>query len=205
MTQVQGKVFRISVAGSRWLLRNIRDLASWAHPCALKSGSQREIEAGDRWFPGPYSWCLWSGVKRKLWSHAETPRTKLVAEAELCWSNEMRCPLLRPRKTSLSHRHRKAPWGSEIAPLQNKCGRAPTDFYGGTHHSKKTHTRVGESTTTRQVWKKKQDNWPKVNEHLEGLSYMRDLNHLFTSFLLIREAAHTLSFWVCISACFCLK
>ena len=36
---------------------------------------------GDRWAPGLDSWCLSSGVKLKLCSHPDTPRTKLVAEA----------------------------------------------------------------------------------------------------------------------------
>ena len=41
-------------------------------------------EVGDREAPGLDSWCLASGVKLKLWSHPDTPGTKLVAEAELC-------------------------------------------------------------------------------------------------------------------------
>ena len=60
------------------------------------------FEIGDTWTPGLDSWCLSSGVKFKLCSHPDTPRTKLVAEAELCRSNEIRCPPLRSRKTSLS-------------------------------------------------------------------------------------------------------
>ena len=42
------------------------------------------IEVGDTWGPGLDSWGLSSGVKLKLCSHPDTPRTKLVAEAELC-------------------------------------------------------------------------------------------------------------------------
>ena len=43
-----------------------------------------ETEVGDRWAPGPDSRCLSSGVKVKLRSHLDTPRTKLVARAEHC-------------------------------------------------------------------------------------------------------------------------
>ena len=38
-------------------------------------------EVGDRWAPGLDSWCLPSGVKLKLCSHLDTPRTKLVYSA----------------------------------------------------------------------------------------------------------------------------
>ena len=41
-------------------------------------------EVGDRWAPEPDTWGLSSGATRKLWSHPDAPRTKLVAEAELC-------------------------------------------------------------------------------------------------------------------------
>ena len=47
---------------------------------------------------------------------------------------------------------------------------------------------------------KEEDNWPKANKDPEGLSYISDLNHLFTALILIREDARTLSLWVCISA-----
>ena len=56
-------------------------------------------EVGDRWAPGLDSWCLSSGVKFKLCSHPDTPRTKLMAEAEFCLSKEIRWLLLRSRKT----------------------------------------------------------------------------------------------------------
>ena len=47
-------------------------------------------EVGDRWAPGLDSGCLSSGAKLKLCSHPDTPRTKVVAEAELCWNKEIR-------------------------------------------------------------------------------------------------------------------
>ena len=61
------------------------------------------VEVADRWASGLDSWCLSGGVKFKLCSHPDTPRTKLVAEAELCRSNEIRCPPLRSRKTLSAH------------------------------------------------------------------------------------------------------
>ena len=42
------------------------------------------VEVADRWASGLDSWCLSGGVKFKLYSHPDTPRTKLVAKAELC-------------------------------------------------------------------------------------------------------------------------
>ena len=40
--------------------------------------------------PGLHSWGLSSGVKFKLCSHPDTPGTKLVAKAEICWSREIK-------------------------------------------------------------------------------------------------------------------
>ena len=50
-------------------------------------------------------------------------------------------------------------------------------------------THVAEGPRTRHMWERKQNNWPKVNKDLKELSYIRDLNHLFTALLLIREDA----------------
>ena len=86
------------------------------------------------------------------------------------------------------------------APPHNKCGHTPIGFCGGIHLSKKLRMHVGEGPRAGQVWQKKPDNWPKVNKDPEGLSYGSDSNHLVTELLLIREDAHTLSLWVCISA-----
>ena len=61
-------------------------------------------------------------------------------------------------------------------------------------------TRVGEGPRAGQVWKKKPDNWPKVDKDQEEVSYVSDLNHLFPALLLIRKDGYTLSPWVCISA-----
>ena len=38
--------------------------------------------------PGLDNWCLSSGLKLKLCFHPDTPRTKLVAETELCRSRD---------------------------------------------------------------------------------------------------------------------
>ena len=133
-------------------------------------------EVGDRWAPGLDSWCLSSGVRLKLCSHPDTPRTKLVAEAELYWSKEIRYLLLRSRKSSLLHMCRKAPWRSkgEGVPSHSKCRHIPMG--GGIHLSKKLHKHLGEDPRTSQVDMKKE------------------------MFLLIREDVHILSLQVCISA-----
>ena len=47
---------------------------------------------GGRWAPG-LDMCLSSGVKFKLCSHSDTPRTKLVVKAELC--KELRSPVVK--------------------------------------------------------------------------------------------------------------
>ena len=163
-----------------------------------KLDSEIPTEVGDRWASGLDSWCLSRGVKLKLCSPPDTLRTKLVAEAELCWSKEIRWPLLRSGKLPFLHMRRKAPWGSkrEGAPPHSKCGHAPTGLCSGIHLSKNLHTHVGEHPRTSQVWTKKQGNWPNVNKDREGLSYRRELNHLFTT-LLVQDACTAP--WMCIS------
>ena len=59
-------------------------------------------EVGDRWASRPDSWYLSSGVKLKLPFSPDTPRTKLMAGAELSWSKEMRWPHPRSKNTSQS-------------------------------------------------------------------------------------------------------
>ena len=98
------------------------------------------------------------------------------------------------------HVHRKALGGSERAPLKISVDVHPqTSTVGFAIAQRCTHV-LGTVLRPGRCEEKKQDNWPKVNQHLEGLSYIRDLSHLFTSRLLIREHVHALSFWVCISA-----
>ena len=58
---------------------------------------RKEIEEAPA---GELVFIRWSKIEG--FSHAHTPRTKLVAEAETCWSKEILCPRLRSRKTSLS-------------------------------------------------------------------------------------------------------
>ena len=81
-------------------------------------------------------------------------------------------------------------------------GHAPTVLHGGIHLNKELCTHLGEGPRTSQVWIKKRENWPKVNKDLEELSYIVDFKH-FTTACVMREEAHTLSLWVCISACVC--
>ena len=77
----------------------------------------------------------------------------------------------------------------------------PTGLCGGIHISKNLRTHVGEDPRTSQVWKIEQDNCPKVNKDPEGLSYISDLNHLFTALVLIREDARTLSLSLGMDVC----
>ena len=76
-------------------------------------------------------------------------------------------------------------------------GHAPTVLHGGIHLNKELCTHLGEGPRTSQVWKKKRENWPKVNKDLEGLSWMTDLNHVLT--VLLIQDTHIL-LWECISA-----
>ena len=101
------------------------------------------FDVGDRGACGLDSWCLSSGVKWKLCSYSHTPRTNLVAEAEVCWSEEIRGPLLRSKKTAL-YKGRKGPWWPKReGPSHNKCGHAPTGLCGGISLSKRCANVVG--------------------------------------------------------------
>ena len=64
----------------------------------------------------------------------------------------------------------------EGTPPHNKCEHASIDLYGGIHLRRKLHRHLWEGAWISQVWRKKQDNWPKVNKDLEGLSHISDLN-----------------------------
>ena len=59
---------------------------------------------------------------------------------------------------------------------------------------------LGEDPWTSQVWRKKQDNSPKVNKDPGGLSYISDLCHLHTMFLFTQDTCTPLR--VCVSAWF---
>ena len=75
---------------------------------------------------------------------------------------------------------RKPPWGSKRRGRHPIIGDAktPIGLCGGIHLSKMLRMNAGEGPRTGQIWKKTQDNWPKVNQHPEGLSYISDLNYL---------------------------
>ena len=92
---------------------------------------------------------------------------------------------------------KKALWGSkrEETPPPNKCGLAPTGLCGRSHLCKKLCTHLRRVLGL--VKCEERNNWPKENEEREGLSYIRDLNHLLTA--LLTQNAHP-HLWVCISA-----
>ena len=148
--------------------------------------------------PGLHSWGLSSGVKFKLCSHPDTPRTKLPAEAELCWSKEIRCPLRGPGRLPCLHMRRKASWRSKRGgPYPTiSVDMHPEAFSVGSVLAKCRARILGRDQGPSPVWKKKQHNWLSVNKDPESLSCISDLNHLFIS-LLVQDAATP--FRVCIS------
>ena len=83
---------------------------------------------------------------------------------------------------------RKASGGSKREGVQPhvKCEHAPTGLYGGESILTKSCTCIPGRVLGPQVWRKKQDNWPKVNKKLEGLSYLTALSHFLTALLLIQ-------------------
>lgn len=77
---------------------------------------------------------------------------------------------------------RKAPWvQKEGASPHNMCANMWITTAGlEPILEKKLHIHLGEGPKIGQVWKKKPDDWLKVNKTLEELSYINDLA---TSFL----------------------
>ena len=96
---------------------------------------------------------------------------------------------------------RKALWGSkgEDTTPRYVMPRLPHKPLGWIPSWKKLCTHVGEGPRAREVWKKKPDNWPKVNKSPEELPYINDLTTSL-AVLLVREITHTLPLWVHISA-----
>ena len=86
----------------------------------------------------------------------------------------------------------------------NKCGHAPTGLCSGIYLYKMLNTHLGEGPRTDRSGvikkKKKKDNWPKLNKDQRGLSYIKDLNHLFTMLFLIR-GGNPHPFSLCIYFC----
>ena len=158
------------------------------------------FDIGDRGASGLDRWYLSSGLKLKLCSHSHTPRTNLVAEAEVCESKEIRGPLLRSKKTSLYKGRKPPPWWlkREGAPSHNKGGHGTIGLCSGVCLSKNLHTHLGEGLWISHMWRRKQDNWSNVNKDPEGLTYKTDVNHLVTVLLLTQDV-HTPS-RVCVSA-----
>ena len=148
--------------------------------------------------PGLHSWGLSSGVKFKLCSQPDTPRTNLPAEAELCCSKEIRCPLRGPGRHPCLHMRRKASWRSERGDSYPTISvdMHPEAFSVGSVLAKRRARILGRAQGPSRVWEKKQNNWLNVNKDPEGASCISDLNHLST-LLLIQDAGTP--FRVCIS------
>ena len=80
------------------------------------------------------------------------------------------------------HTSRKAHWGvkKEGAPPHNMwCQGSPIGLWDWIHLGKKLRMHVGEGPWAGQVWKKKPDNWSKVNKDPEELPYINDLTTHF--------------------------
>ena len=106
-------------------------------------------------------------------------------------------PILWARETS--HMYRKVPWGSK------RRGHHPTvcdakGFWARNHLGKKLLIYVEEGHRVGQVWKKKPDNWLKVNKDPEELTYINDLTSSLLCSSSLGGHPHTLSLQVCISA-----
>ena len=123
------------------------------HPSLQVDSLALELDSST---PGLDRWCMSSGIKFKFLSHLNTPRTKLVAETELCWSKEIRWPLLKSRKTSVSVHAKEGSLGVKKGrvPHYKKFGHILTGFCSGIHLSRKLHMRLGKSPRTGQVWKR---------------------------------------------------
>ena len=103
--------------------------------------------------------------------------------------------------------HRKPPWGSKRRGRHPIIGdaKAPIGFRAGIHLGKKLRTHIGEGPRAGQMWKKKPDNWPKINKEPEEPPYINDLTaSLLFSFTLGGMPTPFLS--QCASLpCFCLN
>ena len=104
-------------------------------------------------------------------------------------------PILWARETS--HMYRKAPWGSK------RRGHHPTvcdakGIWARNHLGKKLLMYIEEGPRVGQVWKKKPDNWLKVNKDPEELTYINDLTSSLLRSSSLGGHTHTLSLWVCI-------
>ena len=106
------------------------------------------------------TWYLSSGVKFKLCSHPDTPRTDKASGkgcALLKQRDEVPTPEVREDFSVckcagrlLEGRKGREPQREE-APPHNKCVHSPTDLCGGTHLSKQLDMHLGEDPWTSQV------------------------------------------------------
>ena len=76
---------------------------------------------------------------------------------------------------------------------------SPSSLYFELHLGWAVHVHPEKGPKVGQVWKKKPDNWLKVNKDLEELTYINDLTTPSLHSSLFRETPHTLSILVCIS------
>ena len=111
-------------------------------------------------------------------------------------------PVFGISETPTTHVHRD-PFGSERERSQAMISQdnLPTMLCFGIHLGQKMCMGSGDGPRSVQVWKIKQDNWPKEDNDLEELSHISNLNHLSGLLLNEGDACITPSLlWVCVTA-----
>ena len=101
------------------------------------------------------------------------------------------------------HKCRETPLGQKRRGCQAiiSLDNLPTMLCFGIHLGQKMCMGSGDGPRSVQVWKIKQDNWPKEDNDLEELSHISNLNHLSGLLLNEGDACITPSLlWVCVTA-----
>ena len=98
------------------------------------------------------------------------------------------------------HMRRKAPCGSKVEEqCQATVSLGSSQEAFEIHLGWRVHAHPGEGPRVGQLWQKKSDNWPEERQGPGRTAVCKWLDRLFPA-PLPREAAHSLSLWVCISA-----
>ena len=91
-----------------------------------------------------------------------------------------------------------SPWGRKESDMTKQLSTAHTPQASavGTILAKSWAHILGRLLWPIRCEKKEKDNWSIVNKDQEGLSFINDLNHLFTEFLMQYSST---ALWICIS------
>ena len=94
-------------------------------------------------------------------------------------SNSVRPPWTAAHQAPPSMGFSRQEYWSELPVPSPLIGDTPTltplGLWAGIHFGKMLHAHVGKCPRAGQVWKKKPDNWPKISQDLEELSYINGL------------------------------